>query len=138
MITAIEEWQIFVTPISLLGVHPATKQFFSYFTTFQVLVVGVFYKQRNVKPFLAYIGLASLCMLSIYDMYIYSHMHNFFAFLFFFCQPIIFYLEYRKSKNPYELAKTGIFLFLMVITWVGILPLPMFEYISYGLLILFL
>ena len=138
MITMIEEWQLFVTPISMLGVHPSTKQFFSYLTTFQVLILGALYHQKKVRPILSYVGLASLCMLSIYDMEVYNRMHNFFAFLFFFCQPIIFYMEYRKSKDPYNLSKVGVLLFLMLLTWIGVLPLPIFEYISYTLLILFL
>jgi hypothetical protein len=138
MITMIEEWQIFVTPISVLGVHPSTRQFFSYLTTLQVLILGVLYHQKKVKPLLSYIGLASLCMLSIYDMEVYNRMHNFFAFLFFFCQPIIFYMEYRKSKDPYNLSKVGVLLFLMLLVWIGVLPLPIFEFISYTLLILFL
>ena len=138
MITMIEEWQIFVTPISVLGVHPSTRQFFSYLTTLQVLILGVLYHQKKVKPLLSYIGLASLCMLSIYDMEVYNRMHNFFAFLFFFCQPIIFYIEYRKYKDPYNLSKVGVLLFLMLLTWLGFLPLPIFEFISYTLLILFL
>lgn len=138
MITMIEQWQLFVTPISVLGTHPSTRQFFSYLTTFQVLIIGAFYHQKKVKPILSYIGLASLCMLSIYDMDVYSRMHNFFAFSFFFCQPIIFYMEYKRSKDLYDLAKTATLLFLMLLTWMGAIPLPIFEYLSYILLILFL
>ena len=138
MITMIEEWQLFVTPISVLGAHPSTRQFFSYLTTLQVLILGALYHQKKVKPILSYIGLASLCMLSIYDMEVYNRMHNFFAFLFFFCQPIIFYMEYRRSKDPYDLVKTATLLFLMLLTWIDVMPLPIFEYLSYILLILFL
>jgi len=47
-------------------------------------------------------------------------------------------MEYRKSKDPYNLSKVGVLLFLMLLTWIGVLPLPIFEYISYILLILFL
>jgi hypothetical protein len=138
MIIAIEGWEFFVTPISLLGVHPITKKYFAYFMTLQVVILGALYKRRNVKPFIVFMGLSALSLLSIYDMYYFSSIHNFFAFMFFIIQPLIFFLEYKKSKDSYALTKVAVLLFLILLTWIGVLPLPLFEYLSYILLILFL
>ena len=138
MICAIEGWQFFVTPISLLGVHPTTKHVFPYFITVQTLILGALYKRKNVKFIVMFIGLASLVLISIYDMRQYSGLHNLFAIIFFICQPIIFFLEYRKKKDPYELTKMAVLLFFMVLFLAGVLPLPLFEFVSYTCLILFL
>lgn len=138
MIIAVEGWEFFVTPISVLGTHPITKKYFAYLMTFQVLILGALYKRRNVKPFIVFMGLSSLCLLSIYDMYYFTSIHNFFALMFFITQPLIFFLEYKKSKDSYALTKTSAFLFLILLTWIGVLPLPLFEYLAYILLILFL
>ena len=83
MIAGVEGWEFYVTPISVLGTHPLTKKAFSYFMTFQVLIIGALYKRRNVKPFIVFIGLSALSLLSIYDMYYFAHIHNAFAFIFF-------------------------------------------------------
>lgn len=138
MSCAIEGWGIYTTPISVLGVHPLTKKSFSYFITIQVIILAAMYKRKNVKPFLVFIGLASLILVSIYDMKYFNTFHNFFAATFFLCQPLIFFLEYRKKKDSYGLTKGAILLFLMVLLFSGILPIPLFEFLSYALLILFL
>jgi len=138
MTCAVEGWGIYTTPISVLGAHPVTKKSFSYFISLQVLILAALYKRRNVKPFLVFIGLASLILVSIYDMKYFHEFHNFFAAIFFLCQPVVFFLEYRKKKDPYGLTKGAILLLLMVLLLSGILPLPLFELISYALLILFL
>jgi predicted neutral ceramidase superfamily lipid hydrolase len=138
MICAIEGWGIAATPISMLGIHPLTRKSFTYFITFQTLILGALYKRKNVKPILVFIGLASLVLLSIYDMYRFSMMHNIFAAMFFVCQPLIFFLEYYKRKDTYALTKGAILAFLILLTLTGVLPLPLFEMFSYILLILFL
>ena len=138
MICAIEGWGILVTPISVLGVHPLTRKSFTYFITFQTIILGVMYKRKDVKPVLVFTGLASLVLLSIYDMYEFNVVHNIFAATFFLCQPLIFFLEYYKSKDTYALTKGAVLIFLILLTLIGVLPLPLFEMFSYILLILFL
>ena len=102
------------------------------------MVVGALYKRRNVKPFLAFMGVASLVLLNIYSVNDNLVLHNIFAILFFLVQPIIFFLEYRNKKDTYSLSKGAILIFLALLTWLGIIPLPIFEGIAYALLILFL
>ena len=138
MICAVNGWGIFVTPISLLGIHPITRTSFTYFITFQTLILGALYNRRNVKPILVFVGLASLVLISIYDMGEHTNYHNFFAALFFACQPIIFFLEYRAKKDPYELTKGAILVFLIILFAAGVIPIPVFEFLSYTCLILFL
>ena len=138
MILSVEGWQLFVTPISALGVIPRTSVFFPYFITFQTLVMGVLYRRKKVKPFLSFVGLASLFLICIYDMYSFRDLHNFFAVLFFAIQPIIFFVEYRRKKDVYALTKFAVLVFLILLGFLGIIPLPIFEFISYSLLILFL
>jgi hypothetical protein len=138
MICAVEGWGIFTTPISVLGIHPITRKSFTYFISFQTLILGALYKRKNVKPILMFVGLASLVLISIYDMLYFADFHNFFAAIFFLCQPIIFFLEYKKKTDPYALTKGAVLLFLMVLLLAGILPIPLFEFMSYTLLILFL
>lgn len=138
MICAIHGWGLFVTPISLLGVHPITRTSFTYFITLQTLILGALYNRRNAKPILVFVGLASLVLVAIYDMSEHTNYHNFFAAMFFICQPIIFFLEYKEKKDPYELAKGSILLFLIVLFLAGIIPIPIFEFLSYICLILFL
>jgi hypothetical protein len=138
MITSVEGWLIVTTPISFLGVHPATRVPFTYFIALQAMVVGALYKRRNVKPFLAFMGVASLVLLSIYSVNDSLFLHNVFAILFFLVQPIIFFLEFRNKKDTYSLSKGAILIFLALLTWLGIIPLPIFEVIAYALLILFL
>lgn len=138
MTCAVEGWGIYTTPISVLGVHPLTKKSFTYFVTIQAIILASLYRRKNVKPFLMFVGLASLILVSIYDMKHFSSFHNFFASTFFLCQPLLFFLEYRKKKDSYELVKGAILLFLMVLLMSGILPIPLFEFLSYALLILFL
>lgn len=138
MICAVNGWGIFVTPISLLGVHPITRTSFTYFITLQTLILGALYHRRNAKPIIVFVGLASLVLVSIYDMANYTGLHNFFACIFFLCQPMIFFLEYKAKKDPYELTKGAILVFLMILFAAGILPIPLFEFISYTCLILFL
>lgn len=138
MICAVEGWGIFVTPISVLGIHPTTRTSFTYFITIQTLILAALYSRRNVKPLLVFIGLASLTLISIYDMVNYNRYHNFFAAMFFICQPIIFFLEYKTKKDPYELTKGSVLVFFMILYAAGILPIPIFELLSYACLILFL
>jgi hypothetical protein len=138
MICAVNGWGIFVTPVSLLGTYPATRTSFTYFITFQTLILGALYNRRNAKPILMFVGLASLVLISIYDMKDYTSSHNLFAAIFFICQPIIFFLEYKAKKDPYELTKGAILLFLIILFAAGIIPIPLFEFISYTCLILFL
>ena len=138
MICAVEGWGIYATPISVLGVHPITKKSFTYFISLQTVILAALYKRKNVKPLIAFVGLASLVLVSVYDMKYFNNFHNFFAAIFFLCQPIIFFLEYRKKKDPYGLTKGAFLLFLMVLLLAGILPIPLFEFFSYALLILFL
>lgn len=138
MSLAIEGWSFYSTPLSLMGAHPATKRYFSYFIVLQTVILSVLYKRRNVKPFLVFVGLASLILVSIYDMKNFSYLHSLFAVLFFLCQPLLFFLEYRKKKDPYELTKGAVLLLLMVLLLSGVIPIPIFELLSYALLILFL
>ena len=138
MSLAIDGWSFYSTPFSVMGAHPATKKYFSYFIVLQTSILAVLYKRRNVKPFLVFVGLASLMLVSIYDMKNFSSFHNLFAALFFLCQPTLFFLEYRKKKDPYELTKGAILLLLVVLLLSGLLPIPIFELVSYALLILFL
>lgn len=138
MISFVEGWMLVVTPISVLGVHPATKVPFTYFITLQAIVLGALYKRRNVKPFLAFMGLASLILLNIYSLNDSVLLHNVFAILFFLTQPIIFFLEYKSKKDSYGLSKGAFLIFIALLTWLGIIPLPIFEVIAYGALILFL
>jgi len=138
MIATIEGWEIYTTPISMLGVHPATRRFFGYFITLQTLILGALYKRINVKPLLVFIGLASLCLISIYDMHYFPKTHNLFAVVFFLCQPALFYLQYRNKKDPWGLLKMSIFLLMMYATYTGDIPLPVFEFFAYVLLIIFL
>jgi hypothetical protein len=138
MICAIEGWEIFTTPLSLLGVHPITKKSFSYLLFFQTIILAALYKRRNVKPIIVFVGLASLILISIYDMIYFNSLHNIFAAIFFLCQPLIFFLEYKKDKDYYSLSKGIILVFLMILLVAGILPIPIFEMLSYGLLLLFL
>ena len=138
MSLAIEGFSIYATPFSVLGINPATKKYFSYFIALQTLILAVLYKRKNIKPFLVFVGLASLILVSIYDMKYFSTFHNIFAAIFFLCQPTIFFLEYRKKTDPYGLTKGAVLLLLMVLLLADILPIPIFELISYALLILFL
>lgn len=138
MICAVEGWLIYTTPLSVLGVNPITKKSFTYFLTIQAILLAVLYKRRDVKPFLMFIGVASLILVSIYDMKNYTQLHNIFAAIFFLCQPLIFFLEYKKKKDPYELTKGAVFIFLMILLLAGILPIPLFEFLAYSLLILFI
>jgi hypothetical protein len=138
MTLAIDGWGVYTTPLSVLGAHPLTKKPFSYFISLQVIILASLYKRKNIKPFVSFIGLASLMLVSIYDMKYFSEFHNIFAAIFFLCQPLIFFLEYRKKTDPYGLAKGAVLLFLMLLLLSGILPIPIFEIASYALLILFL
>tara|TARA_R100001244_G_scaffold112539_1_gene83268 strand:- start:367 stop:783 length:417 start_codon:yes stop_codon:yes gene_type:complete len=138
MASSVEGWSLMTTPMSFLGVSPLTRIPFSYFITFQALGVGALYHRKKVKPFLAFIGVASLIMLDIYDMYYAKDLHNFFAIVFFLVQPIIFLMEYKKKKDPYEITKVGVLLLLILLTYLELIPLPIFEVLSYALLILFL
>lgn len=138
MVASIEGWNIITTPVSLLGAHPATHRFFSYFITFQALSIGALYKRKKVKPFLSFIGLGSLILVDIYDMATYNALHNFFAIVFFVIQPIIFFWEYKSSKDSLFPTKAFVLAMLIVLLLTGWLPLPLFEFLSYTLLILFL
>ena len=138
MTSSIDGWGIITTPISYLGTHPATRQFFPYLITFQSLFFGAMYRRRNVKPFLAFLGVGSLVLISIYDMSSSNVLHNFFAIVFFVCQPIIFFSEYTSSKDSLAPTKGFILVMLILLLCLGILPLPLFEVLSYALLILFL
>lgn len=138
MISSIEGWGIVTTPISFLGSHPATRQFFPYFVTFQSLFFGAMYRRKNVKPFLAFLGVSSLILVSLFDMDNHSVLHNFFAIVFFVVQPVILFMEYRSSKDSLSLTKVVVLVMLIVLLVTGWLPLPLFEFLSYALLILFL
>ena len=138
MTVSIEGWGFITTPISFLGVHPATRQFFPYFITFQSLFCGAMYRRRNVKPFLAFLGVSSLILISIYDMNANSVLHSFFAVIFFIVQPIILFMEYHSNKDSFFPTKAFVLVMLMVLLVTGWLPLPIFEFLSYALLILFL
>jgi len=138
MISSVEGWGLLTTPISALSLNPITRPLFTYFVTLQALIIGALYKRRNVKPLLAFIGVASLVLLDIYSMYYDNFLHNIFAVIFFLIQPIIFFVEYKKKNDTYALSK-GVFLSLLIIlVWQGILPLPIYELIAYGALIMFL
>ena len=138
MISSVEGWGLLTTPISALSLNPITRPLFTYFVTLQALIIGALYKRRNVKPLLAFIGVASLILLDIYSMYYDNFLHNIFAVIFFLIQPIIFFVEYKKKGDTYALSK-GVFLcILIVLAWQGILPLPIYELIAYGALIMFL
>jgi hypothetical protein len=138
MISSVEGWGLLTTPISALSLNPITRPLFTYFVTLQALIVGALYKRRNVKPLLAFIGVASLILLDIYSMYYNNFLHNIFAVIFFLIQPIIFFVEYKKKSDTYALCK-GVFLsVLIILVWQGILPLPIYELIAYGALIMFL
>lgn len=138
MASSVEGWNLFLTPVSFLGSNPATNRFFSYFITFQALGLGALYKRKNVKPFLAFLGVASLVLLDIYDMESSRGTHNLFAIIFFLCQPVILFLEYKKDKDSFFPSKAVVLAGLIALTAVGILPIPIFEFLSYALLILFL
>tara|TARA_Y100001973_G_C5162294_1_gene314206 strand:+ start:892 stop:1308 length:417 start_codon:yes stop_codon:yes gene_type:complete len=138
MVASIEGWGFITTPISFLGIHPATQRFFSYFITFQVLCVGALYRRKRVKPFLAFIGLGSLFLVDIYNMETHNAIHNFFALVFFVTQPIIFFWEYKSKKDSLFPTKGVVLSILIVLLLAGWLPLPIFEFLSYTLLILFL
>jgi|TARA_R110002096_G_C14530885_1_gene717689 hypothetical protein len=138
MISSVNGWLLLTTPVSMLGVLPQTSRAFTYFVTFQTLVLGALYKRKNVKPLLVFLGLGSLMLIAIYDMYSFRDIHNIFAITFFVVQPIILYLEYRKRKDYYSLTKVAVLSLLIVLTYIGIIPLPIFEYLSYALLIVFL
>ena len=138
MTCAIEGWGIFMTPISVLGVHPLTRKSFTYFIALQTMILAILYKRKNVKPILVFTGLASLVLVSIYDMRDFSSFHNMFAAIFFLCQPIIFFLEYYKEKDVYALTKGAALTFLMILLLPDVISIPVFEFLSYSLLILFL
>ena len=138
MVLSLEGWSILTTPISFFGIHPATNRLFSYFITFQTLGIGALYKRRKAKPMIVFVGLASLFLIDIYDMESYNALHNMFAIIFFLCQPIIFFMEYRKVKDSLAISKGFVLISLIVLLATGFLPLPIFEVLSYTLLILFL
>lgn len=102
------------------------------------MAVGVLYYRRKVKPFIAFIGLAALVLIDVYDMHSYSSLHNFFAIIFFVIQPVIFYWEYKKKKDSWAMTKMVVLLGLIVLLMTGFLPLPLFEFLSYACLIMFL
>jgi len=87
---------------------------------------------------LAFLGLASLILLDIYDMESSNGLHNFFAIIFFLVQPVILFLEYKKDKDSLFPSKVVVLVSLMALTVVGILPIPLFEFVAYTLLIIFL
>ena len=66
MISSIEGWALLTTPLSALSLNPVTRHLFTYFVTLQALILGALYKRKNVKPLLAFIGIASLILLDIY------------------------------------------------------------------------
>jgi len=138
MISSIEGWVLLTTPLSALSLYPVTRHLFTYFITLQALILGVLYKRRNVKPLLAFIGIASLILLDIYSMYYDNFLHNVFAVTFFLIQPIIFFVEYKKKSDTYALLKGAFLSVLIILVWQGILPLPIYEFIAYGALIMFL
>ena len=138
MTCAIEGWGIFVTPLSVLGSNPLTKKSFTYFVTLQTLILAALYQRKNVKPLLVFVGLASLILVSIYDMIEFSSIHNMFAAIFFLCQPIIFFMEYQGSRDKYALTKGAVLSFLMILLLADVISIPVFEILSYSLLILFL
>tara|TARA_R100000027_G_scaffold18839_1_gene13619 strand:- start:45 stop:461 length:417 start_codon:yes stop_codon:yes gene_type:complete len=138
MISSIEGWALLATPLSALSLNPITRHLFTYFITLQALILGVLYKRKNVKPLLAFIGIASLVLLDIYSMYDNVFLHNVFAITFFLVQPIIFFYEYKKKGDTYALCKGAFLCLLIILVWQGILPLPIYEFIAYGALIMFL
>jgi len=138
MICAVEGWGLFVTPVSVLGVHPLTRRYFTYFIVIQTMILAALYKRKNVKPILVFVGLASLSLIAIYDMHAFSSFHNIFAAIFFLCQPLIFFLEYYDKKDRYALTKGAVLTFLMILLLADVIPIPVFEFLSYSLLILFL
>ena len=138
MISSVEGWVLLTTPLSALSLNPATRHLFTYFITLQALILGVLYKRRNVKPLLAFIGISSLILLDIYSMYYDNFLHNIFAVTFFLIQPIIFFVEYKKKGDTYALCKGAFLSLLIILVWQGILPLPIYEFIAYGALIMFL
>jgi len=138
MISSVEGWVLLTTPVSALSLNPITRPLFTYFITLQTLVVGVLYKRKNIKPLLAFIGVASLVLLDIYSMHSDAFLHNVFAVVFFLVQPIIFFVEYKRKNDTFALSK-GVFLsVLIILAWQGIIPLPIYEFIAYGSLIMFL
>ena len=138
MISSVEGWVLLTTPISALSLHPVTRPLLTYFITFQALIIGALYKRKNVKPLLAFMGVASLVLLDIYSMHVNIFLHNIFAIIFFLVQPIIFFVEYKKKNDTYGLTKGVFLLVLILLAYQGILPLPIFEFIAYGALIIFL
>tara|TARA_Y100000310_G_scaffold107663_1_gene106062 strand:- start:95 stop:511 length:417 start_codon:yes stop_codon:yes gene_type:complete len=138
MISSVEGWALLTTPLSALSLNPITRHLFTYFITLQALVLGVLYKRRNVKPLLAFIGIASLILLDIYSMDYNTFLHNIFAVVFFLIQPIIFFYEYKRKGDTYALCKGAFLCLLIILVWQGILPLPIYEFIAYGALIMFL
>ena len=138
MISSVEGWVLVTTPLSVLSLYPATRHLFTYFVTLQALILGVLYKRKNVKPLLAFIGVASLILLDIYSMYYDNFLHNIFAVIFFLVQPVIFFYEYKKKGDTHALCKGAFLCLLIILVWQGILPLPIYEFIAYGALIMFL
>ena len=138
MISSIEGWALLTTPLSALSLNPATRHLFTYFVTLQALILGALYKRKNVKPLLAFIGVASLVLLDIYSMYDNVFLHNVFAITFLLVQPIILFYEYKRKGDTYALSKGAFLCLLIILVWQGILPLPIYEFIAYGALIIFL
>jgi len=134
----VEGWIFYTTPISILGASFATKKPFTYLISLQVMVLSALYKRKRVKPMLAFFGTSSLMLLAIYDVWMYPLWHNMFACIFFIAQPIIFYMEYRKKKDTYSLTKFAIMLFLIILVTTDLISIPIFEFVSYALLIAFL
>jgi len=138
MTSSVESWSVLTTPISALSLNHTTRPLFTYFVILQAAVVGALYKKRNVEPILALIGIYSLVLLGVYSMYDNSFLHNIFAITFFLVQPVIFFVEYKKKNNISALVKSGFLAVLTILVWQGVLPLPVFEFITYGALIMFL
>jgi len=138
MISSVEGWVLLTTPISALSLHPVTRPLLTYFITLQALIIGALYKRKNVKPLLAFTGVASLVLIDIYSMYSDAFLHNIFAIIFFLVQPMIFFVEYKKKNDMYGLVKGVFLLVLIALAYQGVLPLPIFEFIAYGALIIFL
>lgn len=138
MTQLVEGWSFYMTPISVLGSTASTRNSFTFLMTLQSLSLSAFYRHRKIKPLLSYIGTATLMLIAIYDIADYPLWHNLFACIFFIVQPIIFFLEYRKKRDTYSLVKFAALLTLIILVTMGIMPIPIFEFISYALLIVFI
>ena len=138
MILSVDGWDIFATPLSILGIKENTKQHFAGFMLIQAMTISVLYYDRIIQPVLGVTAVLALTFIGLFNVIDYPEVHNISAIYFFLVQPIIFFVEYYREKGIESFLKGVILVLLIGLLGTGVMSIPEFEVTSYLLLILFL